>query len=209
MSSSIKINGVTLTTGNSKLGKVLNVSLPPRVSCDTSMPCYKDGCYAIKSAYRFRKNVRDAWDGNWKVYRCDWGEYFNAIYAAIAKAKPELFRWHVGGDIPDEDYLRGMIIVASAFPDVKFRAFTKRYALARAARKDILKRENLTVSLSMWPGVYVHPSTIRAWSTAWLDDPKNPDPRIPADAIPCSGRCDKCQVCWGLQPGQSVVLRKH
>lgn len=209
MSSSIKINGVTLTTGNSKLGKVLNVSLPPRVSCDTSMPCYKDGCYAIKSAYRLYKNVRDAWDGNWKAYRRDWGGYFNAIHTAIVKAKPELFRWHVGGDIPDADYLRGMLIVASAFPDVKFRAFTKRYDLAREARKDILKRENLTVSLSMWPGVYVHPSTIKAWSVSWLDDPKNPDPHIPADAIPCSGRCDKCQVCWGLQPGQSVVLHKH
>ena len=32
---------------------------------------------------------------------------------------------------------------------------------------------------------------------------------IPADAIPCTGKCYECQSCWQLRKGQSVCFHKH
>ena len=214
---SIRTGGLTLTTGNTKLGRVLNISLPPPASCDLTMPCFAKGCYAMRSCYGLYPEVRTAWDGNMRVWR-EGGPlgYFSAVREAVAKAKPELFRWHVGGDIPDngydgegDAYAGGICAVADDFPDVRFRIFTKRYAVVRRNAKMLKSCPNLTVSLSMWPGVKCHAATLKAWSASWVRDPKNPDPRIPADAKECSGRCDTCQLCWGLKPGESVVFDKH
>ena len=206
---SIKIGGVTLTRGNTKLGRVLNLSLPPPKTCDHSLPCYKGGCYALRSCYNLYPEVRKAWDGNWRAWKKHGLGFFESVHEAVAKVRPELFRWHVGGDIPDADYLYGMLGLARLHPETRFRAFTKKYDIVKAQARDIRKHKNLTVSLSMWPGLKCHPATIRAWSTSWVRDHKNPDPRIPETAKECSGKCDTCQLCWGLKPGESVVFDKH
>lgn len=207
---SIKIDGVTLTRGNTKLGKVLNISLPPPKTCDHNLPCYKGGCYALRNCYNLYPEVRKAWDGNWNAFVKDGATaIYNACFLAIIRARPELFRWHVGGDIPNSEYLEMMCMLAHRFPAVKFRAFTKKFDLVRADAALIRKNPNLTISLSMWPGLKCHPATIKAWSTSWVRDPKNPDPRIPETAKECSGKCDTCQLCWGLKPGESVCFLKH
>ena len=214
---SIKIGGLTLTEGNDKMGRVMNISLPPPQTCDTSMPCFcTKKCYALRHAYLPYKEVRSAWDGNHAVW-CNEGPaaYFGAVKEAIAKRKPKLFRWHVGGDIPDRfpgegyAYIGGMVNVAGHFPDTVFWAFTKRYAAARAAAKLIRGRPNLNVVLSAWPGVKLDGRTRRAWPVCYVDDPKNPDPRIPADAFRCAGGCDKCMKCAELKAGEAVVIAAH
>lgn len=217
MSQSLKINGVTLSLGNSKLGKVMNVSLPPTCSCDTSMPCFmRNQCYAMKHAYLPYGNVREAWNGNWEAWKDRPLEYFDAIKEGIVKKKPALFRWHVGGDIPERRncelggaYLGGMCNIADTFPDVSFWCFTKRYDFVRANAKQIKGTPNLNVILSAWPGVKLDGRTRRAWPVCYADDPKQPDPRIPADAVACSGNCEKCLACASLAPGQSVKIKKH
>lgn len=106
---SVKKGGLTLTDGNSKMGRVMNISLPPRLSCDTSMPCFSARrCYALKHAYLPYGEVRAAWDGNYAVW-CGEGPaaYFGAVKEAVAERRPALFRWHVGGDIPDRFPERG------------------------------------------------------------------------------------------------------
>ena len=221
---SVKIDGVTLTLGNSKLGRVLNISLPPTVSCDTSMPCFmRNQCYAMKRAYNRYGTVREAWNGNWNVWMDRPIDYFRAIKAAVAKTKPDLFRWHTGGDIPCTGsttldalsgspsvwYIDGMRYIAYHFPDTKFLAFTKRYDVARAFRKRMPALNNLSIVLSAWPGVPLDGRTRRAWPVCYIYDPKNPDPRIPKSAYKCPGSCDKCRVCFGLKPGEAVVIKKH
>lgn len=210
MRTSIKIGGLTMTRGNSKMGQVLNLSLPPPKSCDTSLPCFTGGCYAMKSCYNLYPEVRKAWDGNWQVWEEQgFGAYFNGIAESIKKARPALFRWHVGGDIPDERYLDGVVLTATRFPDVRFRVFTKRYLFAMRNREALKIVPNLTVSLSAWPGLYLSPAIQKHFSVSWLRDPKNLDGRIPADAKQCLGKCDICQLCWGLKPHESVVFDKH
>ena len=217
MGNSIKIDGVTITRGNTKIGRTLNVSLPPEKTCNHNMPCYKENvCYALRSCYNLYKGVRSAWDSNWKALVTNRPAYFMAIEQALDRSNLKFFRWHVGGDIPDADYLRHMVVVAQNHKDVIFWATTKKYDLARLVRNE--RRiagqgckfpANFNLVLSAWPGVPLHPSTKTNWPTAWMLDTKNPDPRIPSDAHHCDGGCDVCGLCAALKPGQSVVFEKH
>ena len=210
MSSSIKIHGVTLTTGNAKIGRVLNISLPPPRTCDTGSPCYRGGCYAMRHCYLPYKSVRAAWDGNWNSLRRSRDEYFAAVDAALAHSGILKFRWHVGGDIPDADYLRRMVVTAVMRPEVSFWCTTKRFEIAEAVRRERASLPgNLSLVLSMWPGLDLPKGTLKRWPVAWMRDSRVPDSRIPNGAFKCPGRCDKCGHCWKMKAGDSVVFEKH
>lgn len=214
MSHSVKINGVALSMGNTKMGKVMSVSLPPPLSCDISMPCFRSKqCYAMKHVYLLYNNVRASWDGNYKAWvTLGPAGYFGAIKEAVGKKHPDLFRWHVGGDIPGgvaSAYIGGMCNVADTFPDIRFWCFTKRYQAVRDNAFMIRGTPNLNVVLSAWPGVPLHAATRKAWPVCYVRDPKNLDQRIPEDAAACSGHCDQCMVCARLKPGKSVCILKH
>ena len=198
---------VNLSKGNSKMGKVMSVSLPPIKSCGAALPCFK-GCYAAKLA-RLRPNVRAAWENNWRMVTTDRAEYFRQISDAIRAKPPGLFRWHVAGDIIDGDYLIGMLALARAHSGVRYLAFTKKAELIRLFQAKIRHAENLSVVLSMWPGREVPAKIVKAFPTAWMRDHKDPDPRIPADAVTCGGNCEACGLCWGMKAGSAVVFDKH
>lgn len=202
---------VKLSKGNSKMGKVLSVSLPPILSCGASLPCFKS-CYAAKLA-RIRTVVRDAWLHNWKMVMTDRDSYFSQIRAAIAEKKPDLFRWHVAGDIPDYDYLGRMAITAESLAsevDTKYLVFTKKTDLLRVMRRNgRTVPGGMSVIVSAWPGLVLPPDIRRNFPVAWMRDPKKPDARIPADAFECGGGCSTCGKCWNLEPGESVVFRIH
>ena len=199
---------VNIQRGNTKLGKVLNVSLPPGRTCASQVPCFNQGCYARKF-YHLRGACRNAWDQNYALAMTKRDFYFEFIRAMAALGEPELFRWHVSGDIPDADYLVRMVAVAQACPKTRFLCFTKQYAMVVVHRR-LCKpwASNLNIVVSAWPGLPI-PAELRSFPTAWMRDRKNPDPRIPADAVECDGGCDTCGLCWMLEPGRSVVFDKH
>lgn len=198
---------LSISRGNSKIGKTLNVSLPPIVTCRKNAPCAKD-CYANNHAYRLYPGTRAAWDGNLEFYRTAPHVYFGEIHEAIRRSRTcKLFRWHVGGDIPDVDYLCSMITVAHANPKVSFLCFTKQYEIVANFAKTHIPR-NLRIVLSMWPGLKV-PKGLEHLPKAWMHDCKDPDKRIPKSAEACPGACEACGLCWGLGMGQSVYFDKH
>jgi hypothetical protein len=136
---------VSISKGNTKLGKLPNISLTLVKACGKDVPCKKD-CYALKS-YRMYPNVRKNWDENLAAYRKDPEEYFEQIARWIIKHKPKFFRWHVAGDIVDKEYAYGMAWIAQDNPGTQFLAFTKRPELLPAYRI-----ENLQFIYSCWPG---------------------------------------------------------
>ena len=201
---------LSLPAGNSKMGNVLHVNLPPNKIC-MGKPCYIKGCYAHK-AYRTYPNVRKAWDENWKLLMTDRDRFFIEIIDAIKKKKPEIFRWHSAGDIPDSSYLRRMFAIAHTFPGTKFMAFTKQYDIVDTTinrRSSFWRPENMTIIVSAWPRLELPMRLRRRFPVAWMHDPLDPDTRIPKKATPCSGKCSSCLLCWGLRKGQSVVFEKH
>jgi len=204
---------VYISKGNTKLGAVQNISLPPILTCGKNVPCKKD-CYAMK-AWRQYPATRIAWRGNLDAYKESSDDYFDAIVNELRKSKIRSVRWHVAGDIVDAKYLAGMCRVAEELPKKRFLVFTKRYDLVWAgwvsanAVGGNPPPENLTIVLSAWPG-YSPPRGLRALhGVAWMRDAENYDDLIPVDAEECPGNCEKCGLCWHLKAGQSVVFDKH
>lgn len=188
---------VHVSPGNRKMGMVPSVSLVPGLSCEEGAPCLKEGCYALNMML-FRKSVEVSWMRNWLRWVTDKGGYFEDVINWIMRHKVEYFRWHVGGDIPNREYLAKMIMVANVFPDVRFVCFTKRYWMFPM----VLPR-NLTVVLSHWPGVklpwYAGMEVEgQYWPVGWIRA-KEEETKIPVSALECPHGCDECGKCWELK----------
>lgn len=196
-------DGITLriSSGNTKIGKTPNLSLPPVTTCRTDALCFAD-CYAAKF-YRIYPNVRAAWDFNLHLYKTNPDQFFSELAIYLTMKTPERFRLHVSGDFPDVEYFSRIADVFSAYPNTSVLAFTKRfdYPLDEAPR-------NMKIVLSAWPGMDL-PSNIDRYPVAWLDS----DPRRPVGTpyISCPGSCVECEfACWhGVSAELPVVFKKH
>lgn len=199
---------LTISTGNSKLGNIPNVSLPPGLTCRKNTPCFTcKTCYALRHAWIPYPQVRKAWQGNYNLWLKKPDEFREQLWAWLNKHKPDRFRWHVGGDIPDIAYLYTIARTAGYFPGIKFLCFTKKYEIV-ADSQALVFPTNLNLVLSMWPGLD-NPLKQRTFPRGWMRDPKSPDTRIPKDATTCPGSCKTCSLCWDLKPRESVVFDKH
>ena len=191
-----------ISKGNSKLPGIPNISTTPCKGCNHDAPCKRGGCYAIKLC-RIYKPAAGNWSHNLELASSDPAAYFASISAQLNKGMPPAwFRWHIAGDILDQSYLKGMVAIAKELPATWFLVFTKMHHLDFRGLPN-----NLQVVFSMWPG---WGNTRKRRSRAWLKDVKNPDPRIPADAVECPGLCTECGVCWSLSKlGKDVVFDVH
>lgn len=211
---------LSISKGNTKLGKVHNISLPPCHSCAPGVPC-AEKCYARKAWVQFLE-TRAAWLRNWKAWTSDAMGYMETIAQHCADKRVERFRWHVAGDIPSLSYYDGMKIVAQCNPETQFLAFTKNYDAIMAPNRP----SNLRLVFSMWPGLRVKGLTqdemlrnvSTAASVAWMvpavestDDWYNEQLKsdVNAHSLACSGHCDKCFMCWYMESGSFVAFHEH
>ena len=196
---------ISLSKGNRKLGGVMNISTTPGRCCVQGIPCASGGCYALK-ALRLYPTTRAAWRRNEDLAKHHPDEYFKQIAAAIAEAKPRLFRWHVAGDILSSEYLHGMCRIAEANPSTHFLAFTKAFNIVNRYEDHKTIPANLVLVYSGWPGMsFLNPHGHRV---AWMQD--DTETRAPEDAIECPGNCESCGMCYELDRlGRDVVFHKH
>ena len=177
---------LTISTGNSKLGTIPNISLMPIKSCPPGVPCAKL-CYCNRALVQYPA-VRRAWGDNQKLWEQNEIRYFRQLKDYLAKHRPRLFRYHVGGDVPDSTYFINMLHIADLFKETEFLAYTKNFLLPELTAPT---PTNLTVILSMWPG---QPDPgLNGFRRSWLSH----DPRAPLSAFPCPGKCSVCGYCWG------------
>lgn len=147
---------VSISLGNSKMGNIPSVSLPPVTTCPAGAPCAKL-CYAARMC-RQRPNVAAAYQRNLDAYKEDPRSYFLQISAAMAVSR--FFRFHVAGDIPDYEYLAGMVDVCRQNPHCKALCFTKRYSLVNVFASDNCMPENLQIVFSEWGDAPIENPTI-------------------------------------------------
>jgi hypothetical protein len=196
---------VSISPGNTKMGAIPSVSLPPVITCPAGCPCAKK-CYAAKLC-RLRPSVRNAYTRNLEILNQDPLEYWRQVRNAAAKTK--YFRFHVSGDIPDPVYFLDIILTAVQIPDTQFLVFTKRYSIVNAWLDSKGKLpENLHLIFSEWEGLE-------------LDNPHN----VPTAAVifkgqeprdnwkVCPGNCSECAArgvgCWELKPGETIAFYEH
>ena len=185
-------NPVKISKGNSKLGKVWNVSVSPVIGCMSGIQCAKS-CYAMK-AYRQYPATRAAWDYNLAIRTGSVFAFYHNIGEQIeaAKKKPELFRFYVAGDITGPEDMHYITAMAECFKDTEFLIYTKNHKgvnwfFENSGPLPI----NLAVYFSTWPGV----ETINPYEMPLaVYVPKGE--KVPDGGFICPGHCDKCRYCF-------------
>ena len=119
---------VAISKGNSKIGKVMNVSLAPILTCGNCSKC-KYYCYDLKAILQYPGTCA-ARARNTSIWQRSPELYFAQIRKAIkGRRTNKYFRWHVSGDIPNKAYLAEMVAIAKEHPEFIFWTYTKMYWL--------------------------------------------------------------------------------
>lgn len=199
-----------ISGGNSKIGRVMNVSLMPVMTCGNCKEC-KYLCYDIKACLQYPGTVINARMRNTVLLRKDRGEYFHRIDAALSRRrKNKYFRWHVAGDIVDVDYFDRMVKLACKYPDFVFWTYTKMYNVVNEwCSWHVDKRgaipSNLHVVFSEWRGMPMHnPYSFPEFRVVFKNDAVKPT------GFYCPGNCDICKAAGrGCLAGETTYCNEH
>lgn len=198
---------VKISNRNAKMGNIPSVSLPSIVTC------IKCGCNRICYAHKIEKirpSVRQAYLHNWNLYKSNKEVYWREIEATIMLSR--FFRFHVSGDIPDQDYIHKMIDIAKRNQHCEILCFTKKFDICNkeiSERKSELPK-NLHLIYSGWKGLKMkNPYNLPEAHVRYRDYSTTAS----EDAIECGGNCTECAItdsgCWVLKNGEQVVFNQH
>ena len=202
---------IHISAGNMKLGAIMNISLPPVVTCHNCHSC-KNYCYAIRS-YNRLPDTATAWNENLLLFKTDPNRYFYEISRAVKTQR--FFRWHVSGDIVNDLYLAGMIKVAYENPKCEFLAFTKAYEIVNNAVDTwAIIPSNLHLLFSAAPGNEMHnPHKIPECHINFEDTALNTYCGGAEYEYHCTGNCTECAVngcgCFFLKNGDVTIIDQH
>ena len=196
---------VSISKGNSKMGAIPSVSLPPVITCAQNCACAKK-CYAAKLC-RIYPSVKKSYENNLAAYNENPTEYFLKVKAAATVQR--YFRWHVSGDIVSPLYFAGMVGIAAGLPETEFLVFTKRCDIVN----DFIRNwggipKNLRVIFSAWPGMDMpNPYDLPVAQVIFKG-------QEPADNWKvCGGNCTECACrgvgCWELKNGETIAFYEH
>lgn len=201
---------VSISQGNTKMGKVASVSLLPVLTCPGR--CHGTcgaKCYAKKLAI-LRPTVARAYARNTAVARLAPAAFFAAVRSAMAKA--ECFRFHVSGDIPSTKYLREVVSCCQSAPHCQVLMFTKRFELVNDYLRFESLPENLHCLFSGWtnlfPSEYGYNPHHLPETTVYAKDED-----IRSEWTLCGGNCLDCAIhdggCWAAKPGETIAFKIH
>ena len=190
---------VSISTGNRKIGRFLNASLAPILSCLNCAKCMWI-CYDLKACL-FRPTVLFARIKNFLIASKDIDRYFSEIIARIEKRDKSNrglkgFRWHVGGDIISYEYFTYMIKIAKMFPNWEFWTYTKaywivnRYVSEHGNDRHIAIPKNLHIMFSRWQGMAMdNPYQFAEFRCILKDGSSLPKQE---NEMYCLGNCEIC-----------------
>ena len=204
------MNHVKISPGNSKLGSIPSISLPSVTTCVPALCQTK--CYARKLE-RLRPTVAAAYANNLTLFETDPTTYWREVEGAIMMSR--FFRFHVSGDIPNEEYFRQMIEIAKRNQHCEILCFTKKFELVNklvfdnALFGDRFPR-NLHIIFSAWVGLkMINPFSFPEAHIRYRDGTATTE----LDCIECAGNCTECAItdggCWALKSGERVIFNEH
>ena len=200
---------LVVSLGNSKIGRCLNVSLAPVITCKNCSKC-KCFCYDIKACLQY-VNVRIARAKNTALFMYSRDEFFNQLWQRMERRKKNKFlRFHVSGEIMDINHLERMIETARRFPDFVIWTYTKMYGIVNeyirkhGGNKNCIP-ENFTIMFSEWKGLPIdNPYNMPVFRCVYPEETK------PAGCMKCPGNCDICKANnIGCVNGMSVYADLH
>ena len=206
-----------ISSGNRKIGRVMNVSLMPVITCANCRECMYY-CYDIKACLRYPDTVIDARMRNTVLWMRDPAEYFRRIREKIARRRKNFFfRWHVAGDIPNMDYLAEMVAIARENPNWIFWTYTKNYRVVNeyvrthGGTKAAAIPANLNIMFSEWDGLPLdNPYNFPVFSCKLKAGNVNHSAEYFSKLHKCPGNCDICKNSRrGCVAGESSYADEH
>lgn len=196
---------ISISPGNSKMGFIPSVSLPPIITCAKDCKC-ANKCYAAKLC-RIYRNVKNAYQRNYDILLNNDLEYWHQVNKAVKATK--YFRFHVSGDIVDQHYFNWMVVTAEQNANTTILAFTKQYDIVNNYL-DIVGYlpENLKIIFSEWPGMAMeNPHNLPVAHVIFKGQEPAENWKI------CGGNCTVCACrgvgCWELKPGEHIAFYEH
>lgn len=201
---------VSISRGNTKMGAIPSVSLPSIVTC-RKCDCMKK-CYAHKLE-RIRPSVREAYQRNLELLNNEPEKYWAAVEDTVAMSR--FFRYHVSGDIPNDEYFGKMVDIAEQFPNTEMLCFTKKFDIVNryidnhGGDRSVIPN-NLHMIFSGWEGLKMeNPYNLPEAHVEF----RNGKTTAREDAHRCGGNCTVCSRtgtgCWVLKDGEQVVFHEH
>ena len=183
-----------ISNGNTKIGKVMNVSLMPVLTCGNCKEC-KGFCYDIKACLRYPDTVINARMRNTVLLLEDRNEFFRRVESKI-----------------DLDYFIRTVEIARNHPDFIFWTYTKMYKIvntycAKCGRNSI--PANFHIMFSKWDGLKMdNPYNFPVFACRMKDGNKDP---LPWETMyKCPGNCDICKkLNRGCLAGENTFADEH
>lgn len=204
-----------ISSGNIKIGRVLNVSLPPMITCGKACVGTCDHyCYDIKACNLYANTVIDARARNFVLWIKDHDEYFRRIDEKMSRRrKNKYFRFHVSGDIVSAEYLDRMCKLARKHPDFVIWTYTKQYALVNeyvrthGNDRNAAIPSNLTIMFSEWRGLEMNnPYNFPEFTCVFTSEGE----KLDSGKWVCPGNCDICKkACRGCVNGENTQCEDH
>lgn len=204
---------VTISKGNSKIGKVMNVSIMPLLSCGNCGQCMSY-CYDVKACVQYTNVLRARMKNLFLAHEYR-DRYFDEIDTAMnRRRKHKYFRWHVGGEIPDYDYFCRMVENAKRHPDFVIWTYTKMYQFVNRycsenGRDSI--PSNFTIMFSEWDGTPLNnPYNFPIFTCKLKEGNKNHSVEFFDSLWRCPGNCDICKKAKrGCVVSESAYADEH
>lgn len=201
-----------ISTGNRKIGNVLNVSLAPILTCANCAQCMHY-CYDVNACARYSNTVVDARARNTALFRMDRNEFFKRLDNRMSRRRAnKALRFHVSGDIVDYDHFDRMMALAIKYAPRGWDiwTYTKNYTVVNewiarhGGNKDAVLRY-MKVMFSEWKGLPMdNPYGMPVFSCTMKGDP------MPAGIHVCPGNCNICRSARrGCVVGETSTVREH
>lgn len=204
----------SISYGNRKIGKVMNVSTAAIITCNNCGECSKY-CYDLKAALLHTNSVTPARAKNTSIVFRNRDKFFDDIDKAMnRRRKNKFFRFHVSGEILDLDYFFRMVEIARKHSDFIIWTYTKNYAVVNAYcekyGKDSIPK-NFTIMFSEWDGMpLVNPFEFPIFTVKLESGNKNHDESFFNSLYKCPSNCDICKACKrGCVNHESVYADEH
>ena len=191
---------ITISPGNTKLGRVHNISLPPGETCPGQTGRCAAVCYASKYMKVFTSAAR-AYEQNLAAVILEDG-WDVPILRKLSKSQPRFFRIHVAGDFFSPSYIQRWAIIARMFPKTQFLAYTRSWRVPRLRRELESLRQLPNFQLFASCDAEAH-NAPKAWRKAHMGQPAY---QTEGKTILCPGygpaepQCDACGLCFRPVP---------
>ena len=205
---------VTISKGNRKIGRVMNVSTAAGLTCGKWSHCI-GYCYDIKAVLQYSNTVLPARAKNTVISRKDRKSFFNQINAAMDRRRAnKYFRYHVSGEIQDLEYFMEMLESARKHPDFIVWTYTKMYSIVNEYCEKYGKEtipENMHIMFSEWDGMPLYnPYNFPIFTVKFAAGNKNHPVEFFDTLYKCPGNCDICKECGrGCIAGENTYADEH